>query len=66
LLATISVAGAGFFGAAFLLRISEVQDIIDVFRRKFEVGVVHLNRPNAVACAVPSAFLGARRSAGDS
>jgi len=34
LLATIAVAGAGFFGAAFLLRISEVQDIIDVFRRK--------------------------------
>ena len=35
LLATIAVAGAGFFGAAFLLRISEVQDIIDVFRRRF-------------------------------
>jgi putative peptidoglycan lipid II flippase len=34
LFATIAVAGAGFFGAAFLLRISEVQDIIDVFRRK--------------------------------
>src|SRR5947208_7814127 len=34
LLATIAVAGAGFFGTAFLLRISEVQDIIDVFRRK--------------------------------
>jgi peptidoglycan biosynthesis protein MviN/MurJ (putative lipid II flippase) len=34
LLATIAVAGAGFFGAAFLLRVSEVQDIIDVFRRK--------------------------------
>src|SRR5215831_8204115 len=34
LLATIAIAGAGFFGAAFLLRISEVQDIIDVFRRK--------------------------------
>ena len=34
LLATIAVAGAAFFGAAFLLRISEVQDIIDVFRRK--------------------------------
>jgi len=34
LLATIAVAGAGFFVAAFLLRISEVQDIIDVFRRK--------------------------------
>ena len=35
LLATIVVAGAGFFGAAFFLRISEVQDIIDVFRRRF-------------------------------
>jgi putative peptidoglycan lipid II flippase len=34
LLATIAVAGAGFFASAFLLRISEVQDIIDVFRRK--------------------------------
>ena len=34
LLATIAFAGAAFFGAAFLLRISEVQDIIDVFRRK--------------------------------
>ena len=34
LLATITFAGAAFFGAAFLLRISEVQDIIDVFRRK--------------------------------
>src|SRR6201993_3878543 len=38
-LATLLVAiafGAGaFFGAAFLLRVSEVQDIIDVFRRRF-------------------------------
>jgi putative peptidoglycan lipid II flippase len=34
LLATIAVAGAAFFGAAFLLRITEVQDIIDVFRRR--------------------------------
>jgi putative peptidoglycan lipid II flippase len=34
LLATIASAGAAFFGAAFFLRISEVQDIIDVFRRK--------------------------------
>jgi putative peptidoglycan lipid II flippase len=34
LLVTIAIAGAGFFAAAFLLRISEVQDIIDVFRRK--------------------------------
>jgi putative peptidoglycan lipid II flippase len=35
LLATIAVAGAAFFGTAFLLRVSEVQDIIDVFRRRF-------------------------------
>ena len=35
LLVTIAVAGAGFFGTAFLLRISEVHDIIDVFRRRF-------------------------------
>ena len=34
LLATIVCAGAAFFGAAFLLRVSEVQDIVDVFRRK--------------------------------
>jgi putative peptidoglycan lipid II flippase len=34
LLATIAVAAAAFFSAAFLLRVSEVQDIIDVFRRK--------------------------------
>src|SRR5437868_2486231 len=34
LLATIAFAGAAFSGAAFLLRISEVQDIIDVFRRR--------------------------------
>src|ERR1700756_4464250 len=32
LLATIVIAAAAFFCAAFLLRISEVQDIIDVFR----------------------------------
>jgi putative peptidoglycan lipid II flippase len=34
LLATIVIAAAAFFGATFVLRISEVQDIIDVFRRK--------------------------------
>src|SRR6516164_7846165 len=34
LLVTIAIAGAGFFAAAFFLRISEVQDIIDVFQRK--------------------------------
>jgi putative peptidoglycan lipid II flippase len=35
LLATIAFGAAAFFGAAFLLRVSEVQDIIEVFRRKF-------------------------------
>src|SRR5437773_523417 len=35
LLGVIGVGAAVFFGAAFLLRISEVQDIIDVFRRRF-------------------------------
>jgi len=35
LLGTIVVGAAAFFGAAFLLRISEVQDIIDVFRSRF-------------------------------
>jgi putative peptidoglycan lipid II flippase len=34
LLTTIVIAAAAFFGAAFVLRITEVQDIIDVFRRK--------------------------------
>jgi len=34
LLATIALSAAAFFGAAFLLRVSEVQDIIDVFRSK--------------------------------
>src|SRR3989475_3144555 len=34
LLATIAFSAAAFFGAAFLLRVNEVQDIIDVFRRK--------------------------------
>ena len=34
LLGVIEVGAAVFFGVAFLLRISEVQDIIDVFRRK--------------------------------
>src|SRR5438477_2219860 len=35
LLVAIACGAAAFFGAAFLLRVSEVQDIIDVFRRKF-------------------------------
>src|SRR6266436_4989484 len=34
LLVTIACAGGAFFGTAFLLRVSEVQDIVDVFRRK--------------------------------
>jgi putative peptidoglycan lipid II flippase len=35
LLATIVFGAIVFFGAAFLLRVSEVNDIIDVFRSKF-------------------------------
>ena len=35
LLGTITSGAAVFFSAAFLLRVSEVQDIIDVFRRRF-------------------------------
>jgi putative peptidoglycan lipid II flippase len=35
LLVTILFGAIAFFAAAFLLRISEVQDIIDVFRRRF-------------------------------
>jgi len=34
LLMTIAVGAAAFFGAAFLLRVAEVNDIIDVFRRR--------------------------------
>jgi putative peptidoglycan lipid II flippase len=34
LLATIAIGAATFFATAFLLRVSEVQDIIDVLRRK--------------------------------
>jgi peptidoglycan biosynthesis protein MviN/MurJ (putative lipid II flippase) len=34
LLATIVSGAIIFFGAAFLLRVSEVNDIIDVFRRR--------------------------------
>jgi peptidoglycan biosynthesis protein MviN/MurJ (putative lipid II flippase) len=34
LLIAIGFGALTFFGAAFLLRVSEVQDIIDVFRRK--------------------------------
>jgi peptidoglycan biosynthesis protein MviN/MurJ (putative lipid II flippase) len=34
LLVAIVFAAVTFFGAAFLLRVSEVQDIIDVFRRR--------------------------------
>jgi len=35
LLVAIACGAAAFFGAAFLLRVSEVQDIIDVFRSRF-------------------------------
>jgi hypothetical protein len=34
LLGAIAFGAAAFFGAAFFLRVSEVQDIIDVFRSK--------------------------------
>src|SRR5467141_3366838 len=34
LFVTIALSAAAFFGAAFALRVSEVQDIIDVFRSK--------------------------------
>ena len=34
LLAAIAFGAMTFFGAAFLLRVSEVQDIVDVFRRR--------------------------------
>jgi putative peptidoglycan lipid II flippase len=39
LLATIVFGAIAFFTAAFLLRVSEVQDIIDVFRSKFRRAV---------------------------
>src|SRR5213082_1561776 len=35
LLATIACAAGAFFGTAFLLRVSEVQDIVDVFLSRF-------------------------------
>jgi peptidoglycan biosynthesis protein MviN/MurJ (putative lipid II flippase) len=35
LLAVITFGAAAFFGAAFVLRVGEVQDIMDVFRRRF-------------------------------
>src|SRR5882724_4678562 len=35
LLVAIAVGVAAFFGCAYLLRVSEVQDIADVFRRRF-------------------------------
>jgi putative peptidoglycan lipid II flippase len=39
LLATIVLGAIVFFGAAFLLRVSEVNDIIDVFRSRFRRSV---------------------------
>jgi peptidoglycan biosynthesis protein MviN/MurJ (putative lipid II flippase) len=35
LLIAIAIGAITFFGAAFFLRVSEVQDIIDVFRSRF-------------------------------
>jgi len=35
LIVTITFGATAFFGGAFLLRVSEVQDIVDLFRRRF-------------------------------
>jgi putative peptidoglycan lipid II flippase len=35
LIVTIAFGATAFFGAAFLLRVSEVQDIVDLFRRRY-------------------------------
>src|SRR6266513_5163110 len=35
LLIAIASAAAAFFGCAFLLRVNEVQDIVDIFRQRF-------------------------------
>jgi putative peptidoglycan lipid II flippase len=35
LLIAIALGAGAFFGCAFLLRVSEVQDIVDIFRRRF-------------------------------
>jgi hypothetical protein len=34
-LLTISVAAVVFFGSAFLFRVNEVRDVVDLVRRKF-------------------------------
>jgi peptidoglycan biosynthesis protein MviN/MurJ (putative lipid II flippase) len=34
LLIAIGFGAAAFFGCAYLLRVNEVQDIVDIFRRK--------------------------------
>jgi hypothetical protein len=31
---TIGVAGAAFFGAAYLLRVAELRDVVDLVRRR--------------------------------
>jgi peptidoglycan biosynthesis protein MviN/MurJ (putative lipid II flippase) len=35
LIVTIAFGATAFFGVAFVLRVSEVQDIVDLFRRRF-------------------------------
>jgi peptidoglycan biosynthesis protein MviN/MurJ (putative lipid II flippase) len=35
LLVAIAVGAAAFFACAFLLRVNEVQEIVDIFRRRF-------------------------------
>jgi hypothetical protein len=35
---TIAVGGAVFYGAAFLLRISELRDVVDLLRKKLGRG----------------------------
>jgi putative peptidoglycan lipid II flippase len=37
LLIAIAVGAAAFFSCAYLLRVNEVQDIVDIFRRRFRV-----------------------------
>ena len=35
LMITIAVGAGAFFGAAYLLRVAEVHDVVELFRRKF-------------------------------
>jgi len=38
LFAAIALGATAFFGCAYLLRVSEVQDIVDIFRSRFRRG----------------------------